>query len=119
MTSIKIKQDINALAKAIGAFKLKLKGEIRNLPDNPNADRIQKGCIVTSFHEVMKHDNLSPYFHDFKYQYEYLIKIIDNADLYKLLDKLERIAETGKYREYNGQYFKFHPTVVEHIKKLF
>lgn len=108
-----IRDDIIAIKAAIAI-------EINNLPDNPNITRISEkpSCFTIQLSEIAKNNTiLSPYYHDWKYQYKMLIEKINTTNIMDLVRTLMDATDKGFFM--NGkEKILLHPQVIEKLKSL-
>ena len=120
MEKINIRQEVADFNTAMMQLKEKLKAKIMALPQNKNIIPLGDGhsCFIISSKTLLESHNWTPFYHDFKRQYEYLCKLIDMKTMDDLIFALNMIVETGAYRS-NSYTSRFHPTVVEYLKGIY
>lgn len=107
--------------QALQNLKDDLIAKIRDLPDNPKIHRVKESphCFIMRFKDLG--DCWSPEYHDFKYQYEVIIEMIEKKNIKQLKTLFEKILSEGRvyYESSNGRNeHKFHPEVVEMLRRL-
>jgi hypothetical protein len=111
----------------LGDLKKKIEEQIRSAPDNPRIKRLGSRSFTMSFSEIKTSDDLilSPFYYDFKSQYEKIIEILNattmercSAVLREILTNRNRSKTAPLYTYlYQGHNIKFHPEVVENVRK--
>jgi hypothetical protein len=90
---------------------------IMELPQNHRINECSGSprCFTMNFSDLG--DNWTPFHHDFRAQYEFLIQVIRRTSLDQLTLKLRQIIEKGVYRE-KGSTYKFHPDVIHNLANM-
>jgi hypothetical protein len=102
--------------KAIELRK-KIADKILGLPDNPNIkQRDGKGFIVSSASLMSTLWNVA--YHDFKLQYQAVVKELAASPVENTVQVLSRIVDTGFVQESKTNRFRLHPDVIKHLKEL-
>lgn len=100
---------------------------IMELPLNPDVNRINKRCFTVHMRSISKTGVISPYFHDFFYQYGVIRERLLGVDVSNYLKVFREIIETGKVANVlePGAVHKtsrwimlLNPGVIEHLKTL-
>ena len=107
--------------QALQNLKDDLIAKIRDLPDNPKIHRVKESphCFVMRSKDLG--ECWSAEYHDFKYQYEVIIEMIEKKNIKQLKTLFEKILSEGRayYESSNGRNkHKFHPEVVEMLRRL-
>lgn len=105
--------------------ELKIKADLNNLilsmPDNPDIQRISEHprVFTVMFSDVVKtgHMNLSPYFYDWKYQYQKLVEKINATDTVQIVSVLEGMISKGSFT-LEGDKIQLHPTIIKQLKSI-
>lgn len=109
--------NLNDIEQKKQQYVAKLAELIKNLPDNPNINRVGKGCYTMSIKDIFSHKgNLSASYYDFAFQYKFISETIVLAkDPVCFLQKvvLEKQVIKGNHKP-----LMLHPDVVEQLKKL-
>ena len=100
-----------------------LKTHILALPDNPRINRITSQCFTINSKDLGS--NWSPEHHNFKKQYELIVKELQASKPANVFNKLHKIISEGKivtstttgYLRTNHT-LNLHPDVVSHLRKL-
>lgn len=85
-------------------------------PDNPSIDRVSKKCFTISSSKLGSSLNLSPFFHDWRAQYEFIGDLVERGNFHDV----SKIIENGSFRasgETRSSY-TFAPEVVAHVKTI-
>jgi hypothetical protein len=91
--------------------------QIRELPPNPNVERLGNNCFSIKSSEIFKHDKWSPEYHCFEEQYRIIAEMVETLPIDQILSKLNRIIETKRYY-IKGNTTMFHPQVIENLKTI-
>jgi len=95
-------RDIERMLQQVEELKRSFARAIENLPDNPRITRLDGKPNVFTISSKNLGLIFSPFYHDFKSQYEKLTEIVKTARLETVGSVLSRIAETGRYFENGG-----------------
>jgi hypothetical protein len=90
------------------------------LPDNPRITRLggSARCFTIKSSDLGT-TNWTPFYHDFKLQYDKLASIICKTQLATIPARLREIVETKSYRDPSEKYtYHFHTDVILHIAEL-
>lgn len=114
----KIQSKINGLKKQTDHILQELKDMVNSLPDNDKIKRINSRCFIVKSSDLG--DNWTPFYHDFKLQYQHICDIINERTPETIIKILKEIIETGKYRDTKQNWTRiFHPKVREYLKGIF
>ena len=115
---VDVKKNIEDAKSILNALKQELIDVIGEQPDNPRIKRLEGGAFTMNVSDCFtkKGSNLSPYYHDFDYQYSELIKIVTKTDSERLIPVFEEIINTGFHNAKSKDRIQFHPDVIEKIK---
>lgn len=115
-----IASTIEGLDLRITNIKNELKARLEALPDNSNIKRVSRSpsCFIVSSSQLTKYDNWTPFFHDHKAQYQFVIDVIERSQIETIIKKIESIIEKGSYRKPNQDTVKFHPEVIKQLKGI-
>jgi len=119
-----------ALSQQMRRLKIYLRRQIRQLPDNPNIERINKNCYILKSSELLKkhifsipQKNKAPrkikntrwdvWFHDFKKQYSFIAQYIEATQVEQLESRMTNLIKTGRIENK-----RFHPDVIANVKKV-
>jgi hypothetical protein len=97
----------------LGKLLKELQTTIDALPDNPRIQRIGAGKAFSISSKDLG-GNWSVFYHDFRAQYQEIIKELDSRGPFTALNRLTEIIDNQQIK--SGQ--KLHPDVVSHLKKL-
>jgi len=104
--------------KKVSVLKTKLIAHIDTLPDNPKIKRVGDGKSFTMNVSDLG-DNWSPFYHDFKAQYQDLIRIINTKPVEQVISSFESVIKNGYTGKRAGDSSKrFHPVVREYLKEM-
>ncbi|MBN2569832.1 MAG: hypothetical protein JXB42_10430 [Deltaproteobacteria bacterium] len=106
--------EINGHVKQI---KNDLKKRILSMPDNPKISRIGGGTTCFVLNSVNLGESWSPFYHDFRKQYQEIAEIVDRLPIEKLAEQLEEIAKRESIKT-SGGTLKLHPEVAGRLKGL-
>ena len=103
-------------ARAMSGIVASLKQTILDLPDNPRIQRLGPHCFIMS----SKHlgDNWSVAHHDFKEQYELIVKELEKSQPDDIIKKLKTIVSEGKVRipsTMSHTTVTLHQDVINHV----
>lgn len=118
-----IKKDTECFIKeytdGIRALRDKISAMVVGLPDNPDITRLpgSGNCFVMSSRNFST-TNWSPFYYDFKAQYQKVIEIIDGANPLQIGDVIQSIVDKGTYY-IGGHTWKFNPVVVANLAEVF
>lgn len=104
--------------KAADKLKLDLIEKIRTLPDNPRIKRIGNEAFTIQFKDIAGGQPLSPFYHDFKAQYNQIIKWIETETPDEMMVKIGLIIEKGFVARGGSAALYFHPDVRKFLKEL-
>jgi hypothetical protein len=96
---------------------LQLAKQVRELPPNPNVERLGNNCFSIKSSEIFKHDKWSPEYHCFEEQYRIIAKLIETLPIDEVIEKLYRICNKKSYY-LKGNTIIFHPQVIENLKTI-
>jgi len=112
-----MKTELQKINKQINEIKNKFIEKIKQLPDNPEINRLNQNCYIMKSGQLTKHDDWSSFFHDFKKQYKYIIALTEANSNKKSIDmvinKLTTIVEKGCIKDTT-----FHPDVRKELKRI-
>ena len=116
-----IDRELAKYEEALEVLKQDLISKIRELPDNPKIHRAKGNphCFVMRSKDLG--DCWSAEYHDFKYQYEVIIEMIEKRDIKQIKKLFQKILSEGRvyYESSNGRNTHiFHPSVVEMLRNL-
>ena len=107
-----LKEDIERLQDEANRLREGIKAKIMALPDNPKITRLGGGKSFTlQFKDLGA--SFSPFYHDYKAQYEAIAAVIDKTDPMKLMDKIFEIS-AGKLRR-GTETLTFNPEVIKNL----
>ena len=115
------KTSFNTIRQAIDSSKIKLCEEIQQLPDNPDIERISESvkCFIIKSSNLSRNTNLTPFYYDFKVQYQRIIEEIKKRTFEKVIEFMNGIIQKGYFRDSSSKYIcTFHPVVVGYLKKI-
>lgn len=107
---------ITALMEQIALAKDEIIKIVSTLPDNPRIKRLGTQCFVMRASDLG--NNWSAEHHDFKVQYERVIKEIDKTSIRLIPAFFHKAIVDGRIKESNGQYFTFHMDVRKHLSEI-
>jgi hypothetical protein len=115
---------IDGISEQVEYIKRYITTRIESLPDNPNIERVKDApnCFVMSISQVIKHDNMSAQFHDFKHQYKNIIKYLEVQPLEKIIERLTTMIQDGYFIPVgctSQGRVTLHPKVREDLSQLF
>ena len=118
-----IRKETERHAEAMKELLGQLKTHILALPDNPRINRIAPRCFTISSKDIGS--NWSVEHHDFKRQYELIVKELEACETANVFNKLQKIISESKivtsttsgYLRTNHT-LNLHPDVVSHLRKL-
>ncbi|MEE9539962.1 MAG: hypothetical protein V3V85_00530 [Candidatus Thorarchaeota archaeon] len=88
-------------------------------PDNPRITRLGSSVRCFTIKSSDLGDNWTPFYHDFKMQYDKLASIICKTALGTIPARLREIVETRSFRDPSERYtYHFHTDVILHIAEL-
>jgi len=125
MNNIKsIQAETERHARAMSELIGELKKHILSLPDNPKIKRMGKSnCFTISSKDLG--DNWSVEHHDFKKQYELIVKELEATEPANVFNKLQKIISEGKLVSVVGSNWNrsshrlnLHPDVIAWLRKL-
>ena len=100
-------------------FKEELIDLVAATPDNPKINRISEKPNVFTISFSNTGGNLSPEFHDSRYQAQVIIDLIQRQDnLVTIQNILKKIVSVGKYQLSPGYMVSFNSQVRKYIEKL-
>ena len=118
--------ELESHAQAIKKIVSEIKTHILSLPDNPKIKRISSNpkCFVINSKNLS--NNWSVEHHDFKKQYELIVKELENTQCpFNIFDKLQKIISEGKIVICNfhknlriSNTLILHPDVISYLNKL-
>ena len=108
------------ISKLIG----QLKNHILLLPDNPRINRLNSKCFTISSKDLGS--NWSAEHHDFKKQYNLIVKELEGSEPTNIFKKFQTIISEGKIvvrcscggQMTNSHTLTLHPDVVSNLRKL-
>lgn len=106
-------EELRSLPSKVQVLRDEIKDLIKNLPQNPDITPAGSGFTM-SIRKLSPDMNLSPYYYDFKFQYEEIIKVIDNTQIENLDERVKRMLVTGKI---NNDY-RLHSQVLETLRRI-
>jgi hypothetical protein len=112
---MKIDQQIKVVNEQLTALVNSLNAMIAALPDNPRIQRLGKQCFVVRSKDVG--NNWAPEHHDFRWQYQAIIKTIQKARTDNAIGALQDIIASKKVKG-SGCSVNLHPDVVTNLKTL-
>ena len=101
-------------------LKTKLVQALRKLPGNPRITQLgsNPNCFTIQFSD-MGTKNWTPFYHNFKMQYEALAEIVEASQIGTLCSKLEDIIRKESYRDSSKTFtYHFHPDVIKHLASM-
>jgi hypothetical protein len=118
--------ELEAVEKKGNELRTALRKAIADLPENPAVKRVERNprCFTLSSLAVFGDPKGNPtmrmdvFYHDFKAQYEVIAKAVDSCQQANVLKALTAIAEEGTLKKTGNNYYRFHPSVVNHIRTL-
>jgi hypothetical protein len=108
-----LKEDIERLQQEANRLREGIKAKIKALPDNPKITRLGDGKAFTLSSKDLG-QSWSPFYHDYRAQYETLAEVIDKTDPMRLPWKISGIAATGKLKR-GAETLTFNPEVLKHL----
>ena len=111
------KQSIIDKINSIKAELQKLVKEIRELPGNPNATSLGKGCFTIKLSELIKHDKWGPEFHIFEAQYNIIAELLEEWPIQRTIQHIEE-AIKKEHIYHQSNWIHLHPEVVKNLKGL-
>ena len=119
-----IKKETERHAQIMSELIGQLKTHILSLPDNPRISRINSKCFTISSKNLG--NNWSAEHHDFKKQYNLIVKELETSEPANIFKKFQTIISEGKLvtRCYcggqmtNSHTLTLHSDVVSHLRKL-
>jgi hypothetical protein len=116
--SDKIDLTLSDFLVAIENIRKDLNSKILELPDNPKINRFSESprCFTISSSDLGH--NWTPFYHDFKLQYQKLVEVINTARPENLCEKMKGIIKSGVLHDGTHNY-KFNPVVIGHLKSIF
>ena len=113
-----ILHEIDVAAMQLSILVDALCAAIAILPDNPHVHRMTKQAFVISFSALGQ--NLSPEYHDFRWQYNAVIAVLQQTESICAMSKLQQIIEEGRVKrpDSSTQYAKLHPGVITNLQEL-
>jgi hypothetical protein len=126
MNNVKtIQAETERHAKAMVELIGQLKNHILSLPDNPRIKRLgnRPNCFTISSKDLGS--NWSVEHHDFKKQYEFIVKELETSDHASVFNKFNKIISDEKLVKSTSSGWQrcchtlnLHPEVVAHLRKL-
>lgn len=113
----KLESTIGKLAEEAQRIKDGLKAEIAALPDNPKIKRLSDSPSCYSVKAGDLGNNFSAEYHDFKWQYERIIEIIDKTDTLNLPTVLAGLVMGARYKK-DQRIITFHPEVIRRLTEI-
>jgi hypothetical protein len=109
-----LKEDIERLQQEANRLREGIKAKIMALPDNPQITRLGDSgkCFTISSKDLGA--SFSPFYHDYRAQYETLAEVIDKTDPMRLPWKIAEIAATGKLKR-GTETLTFNPEVLKNL----
>ena len=101
-------------------LKNQIKEKLLTMPDNPRINRIGDSprCFTIKFSDLGT-TNWTPFYQDFKLQYEKLAEVVGRLPLGSLTSNLYVIIKTKSYRDSSAKHtFHFHPDVIKNLVDL-
>lgn len=100
-------------------FRQALRDKIQSLPANPRVTQLSDNprCFVVKFSDL--NNNWSPHHHDFRWQYEQIIKKLDVADISNIESLVDDLLITHKIKVNSSWYSTLHPDVLQSLGELF
>lgn len=107
---------IREYQEKVTALKNDLIGKINDLPDNPKIKRIggEGKAFTVNFEDLG--DNWSPFYHDYKAQYQELIDVINKKPVEQVIKIFDEVIKTGYMKKAPGM--KFNPVVRKYLKEM-
>lgn len=118
---MEIKNSITNLQKQALDIKEKINSLILSMPDNPDITRISERprTFTVKFSTIVKSGslNMSPYFYDWKYQYERLVRKVNQTEITNLIDMIDMIIRKGAFI-IDDEKVQLHPEVIKQLKSI-
>lgn len=91
-----------------------ISNSIKNLPTNTKVKKINSHIQILNFKDLDS-SNWTPEFYNFEWQYNEVVKDIQNCSVLKLESYFEELIKNGTIKRFNKN-FKLNPTVLNNIK---
>lgn len=114
-----INNTVKKMSDKIDKLKQDISKLILSLPDNPRIKRLGNNCFTMSSKDLG--ESWSPFFHDFKSQYDKIVEIIEASKPEVIVSTLEKIIKPSKFGHWyrtGAEKLRFHPEVIENIKSI-
>ena len=115
---------VHTYDRMVRDLRAHLLSDITTLPDNSRIQRLggSGNCFTIQFSRL--EHNWSPFYHDFKAQYRFLVSVLDEKELPVIRRTLIQVIRTGKYVLRCSGYgcdttLYFHPDVRKHLRALY
>ncbi len=110
---------VKEISDKIDRLKKDISKLILSLPDNPRINRLGSNCFTMS----SKHlgEAWSPFYHDFKSQYQKIVEIIESSRPETIVSTLEKIIKPSKFGHWykqGGNRYRFHPEVIKNLQTI-
>jgi len=113
-----LKSKISNITEQIEKIKKSIIEEINNFEQNPKIKPINKNCFTINMKDLSKDLNLSPFYYNYKLQYEYIGKVIENTKIECILTVLMNIVKYGTHTKDRYETKRFNPIVIQKISDL-
>ncbi len=115
-----LKEDLKAMEIKCNNILKSLNDKILLLPDNEKIIR-HENYFTAKFSEISTNENWSPYYHDFKFMYNLIVKKLKDIDIFNIVIEIEKMITSKRVVINSGNtttIYNIHPTIVEYLKEL-
>jgi len=113
-----LKSKVSNITKQIEAIKKSIIEEIKSFEQNSKIEPLNNNCFTINIKDLSEDLNLSPFYYNYKLQYEYIAEVIEYTKIECILTVLMNIVKYGTHTKDRYETKRFNPIVIQKISDL-